>query len=234
MRVAAWLDANVPMRRFRPLLAILFGLVALLTAMTIDVRTANWVHARNFSPLLRSSTLAKIIKSPGDFRFTLAIAAAILFCGLKRWRDAVELLTAGVLAGLFYTLVKWSVGRTRPFPRNGPEVPAFIFHPFRRGVEGLWKADNQAFPSGHACLAFATAAVLARFYPRGSIAFFMGATAVGLERILEGAHYPSDVAGGLLFGVLAALLAMKIVRKAFPVPPEPHGFPVVEQPPKEE
>ena len=210
----------------RRYLLLLAGLLLLGAAALCDVRTAGWVHEHRVFEVVQRSHVAKIAKWPGDFRFTLVIAAAILGMWPRRWRGVLVLLFGGVLAGLFYTLVKWSVGRTRPFPRNIPAVGAFEFHPFRRGIEGLWKADNQAFPSGHACLAFATAATLSAMFPRGRVWFYFAALMVGVERVLENAHYPSDVAGGLIFGALASMAAAKCVHRLFPPSVESQGFPV--------
>lgn len=194
---------------------LVVGCVLLLAAGLVDAPLAGWVHRHGWGPVVKGSWLAKIVKWPGDFRFTLVVGGLILAANAKRWRGVVMVLLAGALAGLFYTLVKWTVGRTRPFPKNAPVVPPFEFHPFAKGVSGLWKAENQAFPSGHVCLAFATAAALAMIFPRGRIAFFALAALVGLERVMEGAHYPSDVVGGAIVGVLAAWVAAAIARRGW-------------------
>lgn len=206
---------------------MLGALLLLALAAICDARVAQWVHDQDLRPVVQKSVVAKVVKSPGDFKFTLGIMALILIFGLKQWRGPVALFISSVLAGLIYTVVKWCVGRTRPFPRNIPAVSPFKLSPFHLGVQGLWKADNQAFPSGHACLAFATAATLSMIYPRGRVVFHLMAAMVGVERVLEGAHYPADVVGGALFGILAAVASMKIVRHVFPAESEAQGFPVV-------
>ena len=200
----------------RRIVLLFAGLVLLALAATIDERTARWVHDRDVARVVRASTWAKIVKAPGDFRFTLGVAAIILAWKLHRWREVVVMLVSGALAGLFYTLVKWSIGRTRPFPQNKPPIAPFELHPFPKGISGLWAADNLSFPSGHASLAFATAASLGMMFPRGPIVFFSLASLVGLERVLENAHYPSDVVGAAIFGILAAWVAAWIVRRIFP------------------
>jgi membrane-associated phospholipid phosphatase len=192
---------------------LLAACALILAAAATDVRVAAWVHARDLGPRVRASRIAWFIKSPGDFRSTLILAAALIAINFKYWRSAVLLALSGITAGLFYSIVKWTAGRTRPFPRHAAFVPAFELHPFPLGLRGLWNADNLAFPSGHACLAFATAMALSMVFPRGKWWFFLAALAVGAERVLEGAHYPSDVAGAAILGIAAAYLSALILRK---------------------
>ena len=42
--------------------------------------------------------------------------------------------------------------------------------------------------------------------PRLRIVFVIGALAIGISRVIVGAHYPSDVAAGLLVGLWTALM----------------------------
>ena len=190
---------------------ILVGLVAVM-----DREVAFWVYDEHFKVAIRNAAWSRYIKWPGDFRFTLVVGALILIVNYRRLLQVIQLLVAGIMSGLVYTMVKWIVGRTRPFPLDFPYVQPFDFHPFPKGIVGLWKAGNMAFPSGHTCLAFATAASLAAIAPRGTFVYYAIAMIVGIERVMEGAHYPSDVAGGMMFGVLSAALAGKLVRKYVP------------------
>jgi undecaprenyl-diphosphatase len=68
-----------------------------------------------------------------------------------------------------------------------------------------------SFPSGHATTAFATAVVLAAWYPRQAVVFVGLAALVGLSRILLGAHFPSDVLAGALLGSGVALAVQQQV-----------------------
>jgi membrane-associated phospholipid phosphatase len=92
-----------------------------------------------------------------------------------------------------------------------PHITPFAFHPFINGIPGLWNANDLGFPSGHACLSFATAMCLAMAFPRLRWLFFLLAAIVGCERIGENAHYVSDVIAGAGFGILSALLADRLL-----------------------
>ena len=118
---------------------------------------------------------------------------------LMLWQFAAlyGLIFLGVgLPSLFTTLVKRLVGRGRPMHYD--ETGLFGFHP-------NW-ADwtYQSFPSGHSTTAFALAAVVGFLSGRWFYPALVLASAIGLSRITEGVHYPSDVIAGAIVGILGA------------------------------
>lgn len=175
-------------------------------AVALDVRVADWAFAHS-TKLFKSAPWVKPLKFPGHFGFTAALAA-LIYVLRRDWKPVAALLLAGITSGLLYTLAKWLVGRTRP--HKG--VPPFELHPFAKGIAGLWRAENMAFPSGHACLAFATAVVMARVYPGLAWLAYAVAAVTGVERICEGAHYPSDVSAALAVGALSAIIACRAIE----------------------
>jgi membrane-associated phospholipid phosphatase len=192
-----------PLRQRFFWIVLLFA--ALCVAAGFDLRVASWVHDHNLHNLIHHARWPLIAKWPGHYGYcTLPLAAVVAFATRHRWRGAALVAGSGIVAGLLYTIAKWFVGRTRPFPTHGPVETPFTFHPFNHGIAGLWKAENQAFPSGHTCLAFATAVALAQLFPRGRFVFFLIALLTAVERVIEGAHYPSDVIAGAIFGIAAA------------------------------
>jgi undecaprenyl-diphosphatase len=62
-----------------------------------------------------------------------------------------------------------------------------------------------SFPSGHATASFACATMLAFSAPRAAPAFFLLAAAIAWSRVYVGVHYPLDVLGGAVLGVLVAI-----------------------------
>jgi membrane-associated phospholipid phosphatase len=188
---------------------LLAWFILLALAFFIDRRVAT--HIAAYPPFHKAGTLATIVKWPGNFWFTLIIAGLLLLFHRDGRRSALHLILAAAIGGLVYTLAKWIAGRPRPVPHITP----FAFQPFIHGLPGLWNANDLGFPSGHACLSFATAACLAVALPRWRVLFFALATLVGLERIGENAHYVSDVIAGAGFGVLSALFAGWILRRIF-------------------
>jgi undecaprenyl-diphosphatase len=103
-------------------------------------------------------------------------------------------LLVPILAG---ELIKWVVGRGRPFV--GGKADAFNFHPFT-GTEAYF-----SFPSGHAITAFALAFAVSAVWPRARPAMIVYAILIALSRLVLLAHHPSDVVAGALIGVIGAM-----------------------------
>jgi len=95
-------------------------------------------------------------------------------------------------------VIKWAVGRGRPFV--GGKADAFNFAPFN-GTEAYF-----SLPSAHAVTAAALAVGVAAIWPRTSVAMALYALAILLTRLVLLAHHPSDVVAGAVIGAAGALL----------------------------
>ena len=102
------------------------------------------------------------------------------------------MLAADASADLISGGIKALVGRDRPTVRY-PQPHALV------GVPG-----GHSFPSGHAAIGFACAGVLSWLVPRWWPAFFLLAVAIAWSRVYVGVHYPLDVLGGAVLGLLIA------------------------------
>lgn len=69
---------------------------------------------------------------------------------------------------------------------------------------------GKSFPSAHAVNNFAVATVFVYFYPKWKWAFIAWASLVALSRPAVGVHYPSDILGGAIAGVLLASLLLAV------------------------
>lgn len=138
------------------------------------------------------------------FIFTLLRARANM---IRVWG---EVLLSVVLSRLVLTEgTRLFFDRLRPF--EVLQITPLIGHDF-----------GYAFPSGHAAFYFAIAfsllfnrAMLKTKIPGwiyGAV-MIIAATINGFSRVAAGVHWPSDIIGGALFGLIGAALANKILEK---------------------
>ena len=81
--------------------------------------------------------------------------------------------------------------------------------------------DNESsFPSGHTARAFAVATLVSVRMGRKYVPLLALAIGVALSRIIIGVHFPSDVVGGALLGILIGLVSCeygpRVYRYAVP------------------
>lgn len=192
-------------------LAATAGLAALLLGLGLLVDERATRAARGLSAqLVKVFDLITHIGASG-WLFTLSAVIAILAsvfaarAARPRLRAGFEVLAAravyvfAVLAvsGLISQIIKRVVGRARP--KLMDSLGAFHFDGFSI------HATLASFPSGHTTTAFAAATALAFFLPRWQAPLFIVAAAVGLSRVVVGAHYATDVLGGVAVGTLSAV-----------------------------
>lgn len=128
---------------------------------------------------------------------SLAIGAVGFRFGWPTWKSAcIHTLLAHGVAGLFTQILKHTIGRPRPRLKQGQDWE------IAPSLESGW----DSFPSGHTTASFAVATVLAHYFPNGRFMWFGLAAFVGTCRVITGAHFPTDVLGGVLVGTGTALI----------------------------
>jgi len=93
----------------------------------------------------------------------------------------------------------------------------FVPRPFVNNniVQIIFNETSGSFPSGHAAILFALAMAIYFFHKKWSILFFSGAILIGVARIIAGIHWPIDILGGAIIGILSAVLICKIWEKIY-------------------
>ena len=117
-------------------------------------------------------------------------------------KDAIYIGTSVIEAlGLTYGL-KYTIDRQRPYEK----YPDMI-HPIE-------PEDSPSFPSGHTAAAFSLATSLSITYPKWYVIApsAVWACGVGLARMNQGVHYPSDVLTGAAIGVGCAFVNVYVNR----------------------
>ncbi len=75
-----------------------------------------------------------------------------------------------------------------------------------------YSLEKNGFPSGHAMFAFLLAWLVTEKYPKLAPLWYGAAVAIGWGRVEAGAHYPYQVLGGALFGMLMGWAISTFVR----------------------
>lgn len=132
----------------------------------------------------------------------------------RRWTAATLGLVVVVTAALLANVLQGAIGRLRPNRADSHLA-------FTRPVVGVFERAAVSFPSGEAATAFALAYVLTRLFPRWQWAFLTLAVLTAGARLVNGAHYLSDVAAGAIVGEVTAWALLRWTRHhwwALPAP----------------
>jgi undecaprenyl-diphosphatase len=134
----------------------------------------------------------------------LWIVIALLLCALyRRWGVLGLTIIAVALADWSAIGMKALFDRDRP-PLRYPEPDSLVRVPL-----------DGSFPSGHAATSFAGATILAFAFPRLTPVLYVLAAAVAFSRVYVGVHYPLDILGGAVLGVLVAFAVRFLVLGRF-------------------
>ncbi len=94
----------------------------------------------------------------------------------------------------------------------------FYYHPRPYWVLGnvhllLSKELESSFPSGHTIFVFALATCVYLYNKKLGKWYLWAAALVGFARVFAGVHWPYDIVGGVVLGILTALVCDWIFRK---------------------
>jgi membrane-associated phospholipid phosphatase len=216
------MPSNLPHQWHRPLVfvASLIVLIATLSVVAAgdgtlagDLRLARWLQDASFPGAGNLATAgnhlgASAVGAP------IALAAALALAWMRQFLTAAVVLLAN-LCRLLNEPLKSVFDSPRP---TGADV---------RVIE---IAQHFGFPSGHAMgslllygsLAIAGRRLLQPAWARRAVVWMAGAVIllVGFGRIYVGAHWPSDVLGGYLWGIAFLLVSVAAVTFAANLIPE--------------
>ena len=185
---------------------LLVSLPAIAVLFFFDVRI--WQAARDLlGP--KAYAVTDLITTKGLYLFYAAFGALFACALIRKNKKLMGFLAAYIKAQLIFSFVlvrmlKILLGRARP--EHGAEFTFFSFD-FR----------YNSFPSGHSADAFVSGVFLycllksskysdCRFLP------LIYAFLIAISRVFISSHYPSDVAAGMLIGILGAWFFISRLR----------------------
>ncbi len=130
------------------------------------------------------------------------LLGAILLCFKKTRTTGVTLLIALLINHVMTNIIlKDLFGRPRPYMQSEELVTL------------IRQLSSYSFPSGHTSVSFSGALVLYRMMPKKvSIPALILAAMIGFSRLYVGVHFPTDVLGGIVVGIIASTAAYYLVQ----------------------
>lgn len=142
------------------------------------------------SPLLDQVFI--FITRMGESWFYVPLLAIIYWCVHRQY--AIRIGLAFLASSFINSGLKAIIGRQRPIGTEG--IRSLYTH----------TAGGTSFPSGHtqnATVFWRTVACCFRYFPVRALGLII-VVSIGISRLYLGVHWPSDVLGGLTFGLLVA------------------------------
>ena len=168
--------------------------------MNIELSILDWIQTLH-TPFL--DKIMVFITRLGDAGIIWIVLSIVLLLIPKTRKSGAVMVAALVVDVLLCNIVlKNLVARTRPYDVN-------------TGVHLLVaKLHDYSFPSGHTAASFAsvTALYLAGEQKLWKFALVL-ACLIAISRLYLYVHYPTDVLGGILFGVISGYLGYRKVLK---------------------
>lgn len=144
--------------------------------------------------------LAILVTSFGLLYVGIIIALLLYFFGNHRAKGVAKLLVVSLLVTYIVVgIVKYGILRPRPYT----QIASLVV---------LNYESDPSFPSGHTALATVTALCLSEYFGHKRL-FILIPLVVALSRMYIGVHYPSDVLGGFLIGIIITFLCRYLLEK---------------------
>ena len=147
----------------------------------------------------------------GDGGIFLILVALFLMLFKKSRKVGIGML-GGIIIGALFTNIAIKNIVARPRPYNYQQV-------YRDWFQSIWHCSLESefsFPSGHTTAAMASMTPVFLFCnKKKSWAAFLFVIALGATRNYIMVHFPSDILGGILIGMIAGILSFLIVNAVY-------------------
>lgn len=135
--------------------------------------------------------------------YLIVASALFMIFRLRTWKEkyvalAYMALSVMLSRGIITNLIRAAYPHPRP--------NEFL------GIASLIPESGASFPSGHAAFFFALAMAVYFLNRRLGIIFFVLSFVMGIARVATGVHWPLDILGGMVLGVLCGYLIHLLLR----------------------
>jgi undecaprenyl-diphosphatase len=137
-----------------------------------------------------------------DYLLYIVLGAALIILFIKRTR----LMGVGIAVSVFISRIIITEPMKQIFHHARPYV---VLENVRKLVTE--SGDYLSFPSGHAAIFFAIATAIFLFNRKLGIFSFSIALLVAVSRVYVGVHWPIDVVGGALVGIISGIIVNKFI-----------------------
>lgn len=191
--------APSPARRLIAGAAVLLATGAL--ALCVDLPVSRWATTTTFPGFVRK--LIEIGEIFGHGLGVLVLVAAAYHLDPRRRWALPRLMLIAYGGGMAANLTKFLVVRLRP--RGFDLASHDVWNTFLAWSPPWARSSvNESFPSAHTATAAAFAVALICAYPQARRFLVIAAAMVGVQRVMSGAHFLSDVCCGAAVGCLTA------------------------------
>jgi undecaprenyl-diphosphatase len=170
--------------------AVLTAVVLMNPYLSLDATIQRDIQATDWGPLALTFPFFSWLGGPGGLYMQAVVIILVLLLNRRAWRLAL----AALAGGLWYPIIVNLVHRPRPI---ASQILRVTEHP-----------GSTSYPTGHVIFIMISVGILMmcighRYLPRWAWPIGWAVVAaivltVGLNRIYVGAHWPSDVLGGIL------------------------------------
>lgn len=166
---------------------------------TWDIQVLFFIEQHMRTPLLDAAMVC--FSTIGNVGILWIVIGLLLLVRKRSRRIGIMLLTTlafnailgeGIIKNLFH--------RPRPFDAF-PDITMIIS-----------RASTYSFPSGHTASSFASAYVLAKYYKKYAVIWWLVAGLIGFSRMYLFQHYPTDVLGGIVLGLFSAWFVTNVLE----------------------
>ena len=146
--------------------------------------------------------------------YIIIIVSLIYLARIKEWKKRAEIFLLGALAvilsrGIITPILEHLINSPRPFVVTG--IEPLIQH-----------AATSSFPSGHIAFILPIAITLWYINRKAGWWAYAGVFLIGVSRVAIGVHWPTDILGGILVGIISFFVAQRLLKGVLEKPEKVH------------